>query len=132
MAKPRIGKTKDSVRILLVTGNASSLHIISRVLNQQPELIVVGSVHGCGQALEQANSLQPRIILIDLDSPGNGGKETIACIRDGLPSVSIIGLSLADSATSMQEAMDAGANEIVNKLSMNTDLLPACQRVIHP
>lgn len=132
MAKPRMGKIKGSVRIMLVADNASSLHIISKVLNKQPKLVVVGSVQGCKLALEQANSLQPRIILIDFDGPGNGGLETIACIRAALPSVSIIALSLLDSPTSLQEAIDAGADEIVNKLSMNTDLLPACQRAVHP
>ena len=120
----------DEVRILLVTDDSASLHAISQIFNHHPEFVVVATVSGCMPAVEQAIYLKPRIILIDLDLKSGSERETISCLRRELQDTAIIALSLSDLPIYWNTAIEAGANEVIHKLSITSDLIPACRRLI--
>ena len=130
MANPIDQEFYGEIRVLLVTDNSSSLHAISKVFNHHPDMVVVATVDDCNPALDLERHLKPQIILVDLDIKSSGGRETIICIRRALPDIAIIALSLSDLTVFWKAALEAGANEVVHKLSLNSDLLPACWRVL--
>ncbi len=132
MTKPADQENDDALQILLVADNTSFLHIVSKVLNRHVETVVVGIVRDCEQAVEQAKTLALRIILIDLDMSGDNGIEVLSCIHKALPAIPIIALSLLDTSVILNAAVDAGANEFVHKLAINSELMPACWRATHP
>jgi DNA-binding NarL/FixJ family response regulator len=66
------------------------------------------------------------VILIGLDRPG---LETISRLRTVLPGVGIIALTLLNNSASRKAAMAAGADDVVLKAELITDLLPAIRRV---
>ncbi len=132
MTKPADQGNDEALQILLVADNTSFLHIVSKVLNRHVEIVVVGIVRDCEQTVEQAKTLALRIILIDLDMSGDNGIEVLNCIHKTLPAIPIIALSLLDASVILKAAVDAGANEFVHKLAINSELMPACWRVTHP
>jgi DNA-binding NarL/FixJ family response regulator len=67
------------------------------------------------------------VILIGLDKPG---QETITRLRKVLPGVGIIALTLLEGAAHRKAAMTAGADDVVLKTELTTDLLPAIRRVM--
>jgi DNA-binding NarL/FixJ family response regulator len=77
---------------------------------------------GTWEALAQARDLQPQVILIGLDKPG---LETISRLRKVLPGVGIIALTLLEGKDYRQAALAAGADDLVCKAELITDLLPA-------
>ena len=67
------------------------------------------------------------MILIGLDMPG---LETIRRLRNILPDVGIIALSLLKDNAYRQAALAAGVDDLVRKAELITDLLPAIRRVV--
>ena len=93
-------------------------------------MIVVDATCGGEEALAQAQDLGPQVILIGLDMPGLTGLETIRRLRNMLPDVGIIALTLLEGNAYWQAAMAAGADDLVPKAELTTELLPAIRRVM--
>ncbi len=117
------------ISVLLVDDNPAFLRIVTRFLQQHDDVVVVGAAGGGEEALALAQDLQPDIVLIDLAMPGLSGLETIPRLRAMLPKVGIIALTVLDTNSYRQAALEAGANDFVPKASLNTDLLLAIRRV---
>jgi DNA-binding NarL/FixJ family response regulator len=66
------------------------------------------------------------VILIGLERPGLG---TIRRLWKVLPAVGIIALTLLEGDAYRQAVMAAGADDVVPKAKLITDLLPAIRRV---
>jgi len=121
-------KTKP-ISVLLVDDNPNFLRIATRFLQQHDDIVVVGAAGGGREALALARELQPDIVLIDLAMPGLSGLETIPRLRAMLPGVGIIALTMLDTNSYRQAALEAHANDFVPKASLDTDLLPAIRQV---
>jgi len=92
-------------------------------------MAVIGTASRGDEALEQAESLHPQIILIDLAMPGMPGLEAIPHLRRIMPDVGIIALTMMDTGGFRQAALNAGADEFIPKANMRTELLPAIKRL---
>jgi DNA-binding NarL/FixJ family response regulator len=127
--RPNRADLKDSlkIRVLVVDDNEAFRHVATDFLQRHHELLVVGAICGGEQALAQAQDLQPQVILIGLDKPG---LETISRLRNMMPGVGIIALTLLEGNTYRQAALAAGADELVRKAELTTELLPAIRRVM--
>jgi DNA-binding NarL/FixJ family response regulator len=122
---------KDAIRVLVADGNPTFLRIAADVFWLYPELALVGTASTPGQILVLAQELCPQVILIDLNSPGLLNSKLIARLRYLLPHVGIIALSLLDAkGVYYQMALNIGADDLVDKGALVTDLLPAIQRVV--
>jgi DNA-binding NarL/FixJ family response regulator len=86
---------------------------------------VVGSVVGGRNAVAEAERLQPRIILLDLQMPDVPGLKLLPQLRTGLPNAIIIALSLLDPDEYEDPALAAGADAFVSKMNVERDLLPS-------
>jgi DNA-binding NarL/FixJ family response regulator len=102
------------------------LRVAAEFLQRHHQLIVVGAICGGEEALAQAQDLRPQVILIGLDTPG---LKTISRLRNMLPSVGIIALTLLEGNTYRQAAMAAGADDLVPKAELTIELLPAIRWV---
>ena len=122
-------KDSSKIRVLVVDDNEAFLRVATDFLQRQHELTVVGAICGSEEALAQAQDLQPQVILIGLDMPGLTGLETISRLRNVLPGVGIIALTLLEGNAYRQAALAAGADDLVPKAELTTELLPAIRRV---
>jgi len=116
-------------RVLLVDDNADFLNAASEFLERRRELLVVGAMCGTGEAQAQAQDLQPEVILMDVDTPGLTGLRMILRLREVMPGVGIIALTLSKGSAYRQAALDAGADDLVSKSELSTHLLPAIRRL---
>jgi len=128
---PRLTAMEDipGTRVLLVDDNLDFLKAAVDFLRRRPELVLVGATNGGEQALAEAANLDPQVILIDLEMPGLTNLETIPRLREMLPGVGIVGLTLLDSRAYLKAAQGAGAHAIVSKSKLVSDLLPAIRRI---
>jgi two-component system invasion response regulator UvrY len=115
-----------TIRVLLADDNEAFLRVATDFLQRHEELIVVGAIRGGEEVLAQARDLQPQVILIGLDRPG---LEAISRLRRVMPGVRIIALTLLEGDAYRQAALAAGANDVVSKAELTSDLLPAIRRV---
>jgi DNA-binding NarL/FixJ family response regulator len=128
VAKPATPPETPKIRVLLVAANRAFLHVTTRFLKRHDELVVVGAVDSGEDALAQVQELRPQVVVLDVDTPGQAGLETVHCLRTMLPQVGIIALSLLDAEGYHQAVLAAGADDLVAKAVLSTQLLPAIQR----
>lgn len=121
----------DPISVLAVDNHPAFLDALTRFLKEEcrGEVVLVGTARGGQEALEQAQRLQPQVILLDLRLPGLSGLKAIPLLRRALPGAGIIALTLLDTDAHRQAALAFGANDFVSKSSIDTDLLPAIRRV---
>jgi DNA-binding NarL/FixJ family response regulator len=79
------------------------------LLSAEPTTEVVGEATTGEEAIEKALSLQPDVILMDLNMPGVNGIEATRRILAETPHVSILVLTMFDDDDSVFAAMRAGA-----------------------
>jgi two-component system NarL family response regulator len=118
------------ISVLLVDNNPIFLRAASRFLETHPEVVVVGTAAGGEEALARAQELQPQAVLIDLAMPDLPGLQAIPRLREMLPDMGIIALTMLDTEVYRRAALAAGADEFVPKAAMHTALLPSIQRSV--
>jgi NarL family two-component system response regulator LiaR len=119
------------VSLLLVDDNRAFLDVTSRFLGWEESVEIVGLAAGGKEGVEKAFALKPDVILIDLEMPDLPGLKAISLLRQGLPCSAIITLTLFRGTHHRQAALQAGADDLVYKLTMTQDLMPAIRRTIH-
>lgn len=110
-------------RILLADDHTMFVEALQKVL--EPEFDLVGSV-GDGRALlEAAPRLKPDVILLDLSMPLLNGIDAAQQLRQIIPSVKVVFLSMHGDPTYVTEAFRAGASGYVLKRASATELIQA-------
>ena len=100
-------------QILYVEDNEDNVYMLKRRLERkgyQMHIAYTGE-----EGVEQASSIKPDLILMDLSLPGISGFEAIVQIRANGVEVPIIVLSAHAMDSYMDEAVAAGANDFDTK-----------------
>src|SRR5207253_6600695 len=93
------------------------------------DLETVGEADSAEQAVIKARALQPDLVLLDLLMPRTSGYEAIPLLADVSPRSKILVCSAMTGASSVRQAMSAGAEGYVAKHASDSDLLAAIRRV---
>ena len=99
----------EPVRVLLVDDHVLFRKGISSMMASQLDLEVVGEASDGSEALEKARDLMPDIILMDINMPHCDGLEATRLIKDELPYVKIVILTVSDDEQNLFEAIKSGA-----------------------
>lgn len=99
------------------------------MLKERPECEVVGEVSDGLQAVQQAEELQPDLILLDLGLPTLNGIEAARRIRKLSPNSKILFFTQNSSREIAERALRTGANGYLSK-SDATELLRAVETVL--
>lgn len=97
------------VRILVVDDHALLRQGIVTVLADERDLQVVGEAANGREAVAKAAELMPDVILMDISMPEMGGLEATRRIKQEMPYVRIVILTIADDDQSLFEAVKSGA-----------------------
>ena len=106
----------DRLRILLVDDHDLFRKGIARLIDSQPDFHVVGEARDGRDALEQAQKLDPEVILMDIEMPTWNGTE-----------IQIVMLTVSDDDQNLFSAIRAGASGYLLK-SVKPDELFRCLR----
>jgi two-component system secretion response regulator SsrB len=79
--------------------------------------------------LEGARRLQPEVAVVDLSLARQSGLDWLRALRARCPELKVVVLSVHDEQSVRQAALDAGAQAVVLKRAIATDLLPAIARL---
>jgi DNA-binding NarL/FixJ family response regulator len=119
----------ETISVLLIDDNATFLRIAVRFLRDRSDINVVGTAAGGEEGLKLAKKLKPQIILLDLAMPDLPGLDAIPLLREVLPEVKLIALTMLDTDGYRTAAKTAGADAFVAKAAMGTKLLSEIRRV---
>jgi CheY-like chemotaxis protein len=113
-----------SLRILLVDDNLTFLAAVHQSLTMLPNVCVVGQALNGADALIQAKSLLPDLVLLDIVMPQMTGLEVASKMKTWQRPANIIFLSLHDSESYRTAARELGVVALVDKANFVADLLP--------
>jgi DNA-binding NarL/FixJ family response regulator len=117
-----------SARLLLADDHPLVLESMRQLL--EPEFSVVGTAQTGQQVLEEAEKLHPDIVLLDANMPGMSGFEAARRLKNLLPTVKIIFVTMLTEAIAVSEGFRAGAMGYVLKQDASDELHAAVKSVL--
>ena len=127
--EPRSG---EKIKVLAVDDLPETLDILGRFLTFEPDMVLVGTGTTGPEAIELAESLQPDVILMDINLPELDGIDAVKQIKRILPICQIIMISTSSNAGDIERAKLAGAKEFLMKPFSSTDLLSTIRGLYPP
>ena len=103
------------IRVLLADDEAMFVESLRPLIDEQPELAVVGAAADGLAAIELCEELHPDAIVIDLHMPLVDGVTAVARLRKDHPSLCVIALTGDPDPELHQAVADAGADAVLQK-----------------
>ena len=98
------------IRILLVDDQPLFRRAIASLIDGQPDLSVIGEAENGLQAVELARSLQPDLVVLDVDMPVMNGVEAVRLIREQVPAAKVVMLTVSENEDDLFDAVRYGAH----------------------
>ena len=117
------------IRVLIADDHPIVRQGIVTVVSREQGIEVVGEASNGREAVEMTASLEPDIVLMDLEMPEMKGHEAIAQIRANTPGASVIILTTFDTDQHIFDGLEAGARGYLLKDSPPADLITAIRTV---
>ena len=119
METPETGK---QIRVLLADDHTLVRQGFRRMLEDDPQITVVGEARTGLEAMELCKNLKPEIVVMDLSMPELGGLEATAEILKDDPKVKILILSMFSNDAYIRKAFELGAKGYMLKNAIEVDL----------
>ena len=103
------GLVVEPIRVLVVDDHALFRRGLQMVLEQEPDIEVVGEASDGAEAVTTAAEMLPDIVLMDVRMPKRGGIDACTSIHETVPSAKIIMLTISDEEVDLYDAIKAGA-----------------------
>ena len=114
-------------RVLLVDDHNIVRLGLMTLINDQPNLEVVGEAGTAAEAVRAAERLKPDVVLMDIRMPGEGGIEATRQITARWPNIKVVMLTSYADDELVVRAIRAGAAGYVLKQVDNKELLRAIE-----
>ena len=116
-----------SVRILLADDHGLVRAGLRRILEAEPDLVVVAEASDGAEAVELARTESPDLAVLDVSMPRMTGLQAAREIARRAPDVRTLMLSMHDNEQYFFSALQAGACGYVLKSAADEDLVAACR-----
>ena len=122
---------EDKISVLLVDDHSLVRRGFRRMLEDEPDINVVGEAADGEEAVKLARLLKPRVIVMDCALPGINGLQATRKILETAPETQVLMLSMHTEETWVRQALDAGARGYVLKNAMDLELGSAIRRIVN-
>ena len=119
----------EKLRILLAEDHRILREGLKRLIDEQPNMEVVGEADNGITAWQKTKELEPDIVLMDISMPRLNGAEATIKIKELCPNVKIVALTGHRASAYLNEVLKAGASGYVLKQAAIDELIEAIQIV---
>lgn len=109
-SQSKMSPSSNQTQILLVSDRPLLLTAIRSLIAAETDLVVVGEVVGGEKALSLGQTLQPGVLLLDLEISGSPPTDIVAHFQQRCPAVKIIVVTNGDNVSVIRELVAAGVS----------------------
>ena len=126
------------IRVLIVDDHAVVRSGLRLLLDNEDDIEVVGEAGNVSEAVLEARSAKPDVVLMDVVMPGQSGIDGIPSVMKEAPEAKVLLLSMQDDPQYVRQAFGAGATGYVLKEAADTEVVAAVREVagggryVHP
>jgi DNA-binding NarL/FixJ family response regulator len=120
---------QKKITVLLVDDHSLVRRGFRRMLEDEPDMEVVGEAGDGEESVKLAKKLQPRVVVMDCALPGMNGLDATRQIISESPETAVLMLSMHSESTWVRQAIEAGAKGYVLKNAMDLELGPAIRKI---
>lgn len=118
-----------SIRVLIVDDHAVVRAGLTMLVNAEDDLEAVGEAGSARDAIFEARSAKPDVVLMDVMMPQQSGIEVVPQLLKEHPDTKVLVLSMQDDPRYVREAFEAGASGYVLKEAADAELVAAIRDV---
>jgi DNA-binding NarL/FixJ family response regulator len=116
-------------KVAIVEDDRGLREQLTQILGAARDVRFVGACASGEEALDRIHVLQPDVVLMDIKLPGMSGIECVAYLKQALPSLQILMLTVYEDSERIFRALKAGADGYLVKSSPPEVLLEAIDDV---
>lgn len=121
---------EEEIRLMVVDDHRLFRRGLIALLESEPGLHVVGEASDGAEALRHVRTIRPDLMLLDNHMPGVRGIELIAGLREALPQMQVLMLTVSEDAQDLADAFRAGAQGYLLKTMDGPELAAAIRRAM--
>jgi len=114
-------------RLLLVDDHAVVRSGLRMLLENEPDMQIIGEAGSASEALQAVERLQPDVILLDIGLPDISGIEVARQVKQRSPATAIVALTIHEDEEYFFKMLEAGAVGYVPKRAAPEELIQAIQ-----
>jgi len=120
---------QKKITVLLVDDHSLVRRGFRRMLEDEPDMEVVGEAGDGEESVKLAKQLQPQVVVMDCALPGMNGLQATRQIIEKSPETAVLMLSMHSESTWVRQAVEAGAKGYVLKNALDLELGTAIRKV---
>ncbi len=117
-------------KILVVDDDRSFLNLVEKILSGEMDIEVIGEARDGEEAISKAKELKPDIVLMDVRMPNMNGLTATRKLKQIMPEVRTIILTIYDIDEYREAAINNGASGFVLKKIMRSELVKTIREVV--
>jgi DNA-binding NarL/FixJ family response regulator len=120
---------KTPIRVFLLDDHEVVRRGVHDLLNDEPDITVVGEAANVEQALARVPALRPDVAVLDVRLPDGDGITVCRDLRSRMPELACLMLTSFDDEEALLDSIMAGASGYVLKQIQGSDLVSAVRTV---
>jgi DNA-binding NarL/FixJ family response regulator len=120
---------QKKITVLLVDDHSLVRRGFRRMLEDEPDMEVVGEAGDGEESVRLAKQLHPQVVIMDCALPRMNGLDATRRIIEDSPETAVLMLSMHTESTWVRQAIEAGAKGYVLKDAMDLELGPAIRKI---
>jgi len=118
----------EKIRVLIVDDVAETRENVRKLLQFESDIEVVAAARTGREAIQFTQETNPDVVLMDINMPDMDGIAATEAIRQKMPFVQVVVLSVQGDQNYMRRAMLAGARDFLTKPPIPDELVAAIRR----
>jgi DNA-binding NarL/FixJ family response regulator len=118
----------EPIGLVLADDHALFRQGLARLLNEQPDLVVLAEASSGEEALHCCRRHRPQVVLLDVHMPGGDGIEAVRALKQQ-PGIGVLMLTISDKDDDLLGALAAGADGYLLKTAEPDQLCQAIRQV---